>query len=163
MYLKRNMPGVSYGLRLSGLRGARRSLGCATCGVRRLGQIENDPYYTGDYITNTAPTVNVDAPSLLVGPPAPTSAQVAYDQIVTSGSTPNPNYAFQPIATSSPTSTLPTAAQIAASIGIATVPTIGTPVGTPLTAASTSTLSAYLPYLVLGLGGIAFISVLKRR
>ncbi len=160
MYLKQNMPGVAYGLRL--MRGARtglgRSLGCAACAApRRLGQDVYDPV-TGTYGASLPTQDNPIFTAPVFGPAAPTPAQLQYDQIVTSGSTPNPAYNFQPLAQSSGL-TLPSLPGISApSVG---VPMLGmAPVATP---ASSSSLSGYLPYLILGGGLIAVVAVLKRR
>ncbi len=150
MYLKQNMPGVAYGLRLTGLRGVRRRpLGCAACaGARRLGQDVYDPV-TGTYGSSLPSQDNpVYSPPPVFGPPAPTPADIAYDQAWMAGRTAPP--AYNPL-TSLTLPTMPSAPS---------APVQAAPIGAAPVA---STLSAYLPYIVLGLGGIAVIAVLKRH
>jgi hypothetical protein len=161
---QRKWPGIAS---LSGLRSSRRhgrrSLGCSACGPKGLGQIEDDPYYTGDYITNTAPLVNVDSPSYGGGTvysafgteefgSAPASSGGAYPGVP--NLTPQENYV-----TYKPTTSIPTVPGIPQIPGLAS---IGTSVPTqPGTAPSS--LSSIAPLAALGLGGIALIAVLKRR
>jgi hypothetical protein len=43
----------------------------------RFGQVENDPFYTGDYTGDIAPVINVDAPPPTLGPNSGTFAPPA--------------------------------------------------------------------------------------
>ena len=165
MYVKGTvspMPGFA-GLRgrgLGRLRGRVRVLGCSSCSAKKLGQDSSiyDIQYGGGNTEQYDTGVSYASP--VFGPPAPTAAQVAYDTTVTSGSTPNPTYAFQPLSTT----TTPSSSFSLPSLSI---PGIASPLATPTTlvttAAPASSLSSYLPYLLLGVGGIAVIAVLKRR
>ena len=109
MYVKGTvspMPGFA-GLRgrgLGRLRGRVRVLGCSSCSAKRLGQDSSiyDIQYGGGNTEQYDTGVSYASP--VFGPPAPTAAQVAYDTTVTSGSTPNPTYAFQPLPTTAPSS-----------------------------------------------------------
>ena len=104
MYVKGTvspMPGFA-GLRgrgLGRLRGRVRVLGCSSCSAKKLGQDSSiyDIQYGGGNTEQYDTGVSYASP--VFGPPAPTAAQVAYDTTVTSGSTPNPTYAFQPLPT----------------------------------------------------------------
>jgi hypothetical protein len=146
---------------LGRLRGHGRGLGCGACGGKRLGQDTSiyDMQYGGGNTQQFDAGVSYGAPAF--GPSAPTPAQIAYDQTVTSGSTPNPTYNFQPLPSPAPSSAATTLLNAALNNPLVSPPSI--PSALAPTAASASSLTAYLPYLLLGgllIGGIA---VLKRR
>lgn len=152
MYLKSKLVGANItglgGLR-RGLRGVRRrQLGCASCSMpKRLGQ--DDPL---DELFGPAPS----QPPVGAGTPSYVSdtGQIVYS---------NPNPYELPGLTTNPIYPSATPAQMAqlspaASNIFASLPqSISSPV------AASSSLSSYLPYVVLGLGGIALVAVLKRR
>jgi hypothetical protein len=159
--LQQRRPGLG---RLRGFRGM--GCGCRTS----LGQDPGD-VFSPNYDPLSTPVISMGP---VYGPPALTPADVAYNQTVTAGSTPNPAYAFQPLSPSpSPGSgVIPVfggSAVAPLSVPGTFMPTSGPNAGgvilqntTPALSAASS-LTGYLPYLVLGLGGIALLSVLKRR
>jgi hypothetical protein len=158
--------------RRPGLGRLRRGLGCA-CRTS-LGQDSGD-IFSPTYDPLSTPVISMGP---VFGPPALTPADVAFNQTVTSGSTPNPDYAFQPLtpapATSAGGGSIPVfggSALAPLSMPGSFMQTAGPNAGSVViseaggfpSGAAPSSLSSYLPYLVLGLGGIALLSVLKRR
>lgn len=167
MFVRTNTAAIR-GLRgLRGLRrGLRRGLGCA-CGPKKLGQDGSEEWGGFDSGSSPAP---------VFGPPAPTIAQVQANQDWLQSNASNPAYAFQPITTP----------PFVSSPGGSAIPVFNNPAVSPLSMPGTSmqtsganagslisgttagglsqaTLNAYLPYIALAIGGIAFISVLKKR
>jgi hypothetical protein len=145
------------------------SLGCGSCGTtkrlgglrRRLGQIY-DPV-SGDY-TSSLPAQ--DNPASL--PLAPTQAAFnanpySYSGIAAGGEAGASIQNFTAATGYSPLT--PTGMATVPSVGVTAIPVFNNPASSPLTSGTlaTSSLSAYLPFLVLGLGGIVFIAALKRR
>jgi hypothetical protein len=154
--------------RRPGLGRLRRGMGCA-CRTS-LGQDSGD-IFSPTYDPLSTPVISMGP---VFGPPALTPADIAYNQTVASGSTPNPDYAFQPLtpATSAGGGSIPVfggSALAPLSMPGSFMQTAGPNAGAVVMqspAASSpalSSLSGYLPYLVLGLGGIALLTVLKRR
>lgn len=72
---------------------------------------------------------------------------------------PNPAYDFSS-GTAIASSGIPSASLPTGIVGSVNVGTASTP---PFISTSSSSLSAYLPWLVLGIGGIALVSVMKKR
>lgn len=162
--LQQRRPGLG---RLRGFRG----MGCAC--KASLGQDAGD-IFSSTYDPLSTPVISAGP---VYGPPALTPADVAYNQTVSAGSTPNPDYAFQPLSLS-PSQSIPGAGVIPVFGGSALAPlsvpgtfmqTTGPNAGMVVSQSaagalgSAASISSYLPYLVLGLGGIALVAVLKRR
>ena len=122
-----------------------------------------------DYYTGLNPDGSVDtswmgtyAPAPVYGPPAPTPEQVLYDQTVTSGSTPNPFYNYQPYV--SPTPAPGVVSQIASALTSA--PSRPSPtVAVPLSMSSIgmfftgSTLISGIPNIAVLAGGAIALSL----
>ena len=184
MYVKGTvspMPGFA-GLRgrgLGRLRGRVRVLGCSSCSAKKLGQDDSSIYdiqYGGGnteaYDTGVSygpaggasssfapPTLGPSTGggfTISTGPTIPAS-------ILSNSPFSNPatvmSQAASPLALAYGAQALtpPTAAQYAA-IGVPATGTVAAAGAAPV-----SSISNYLPYLLLGLGGIAVIAVLKRR
>lgn len=154
----RNMPGLTG---LGRLRGRGRKLGCSACSGKRLGQEDIADWASGNWSGDTTAPV--------FGPPAPTPAQITYDQTVASGSVPNPLYNFQPLPSAGVPSisfslpSLPT-------LSVPTIPVLNNPASSPLStgtlqtsASPLSSASNYLPYVILGFGALAVVVVMKKR
>jgi hypothetical protein len=151
--------------RRPGLGRLRRGLGCA-CRTS-LGQDSGD-IFSPSYDPLSTPVISTGP---VYGPPAPTPANIAFDQTVAAGSTPNPDYAFQPLTP-------------AAGGGSGIIPVFGGSALAPLSmpgtfmqttgpnagavvmqaapgAALSPSFSTYLPYIVLGGGVLALLSLIS--
>lgn len=165
-FVGQRAPRYPYGL--GGLRGfvGQRppkypyGLGCDSCTGKRLGQDDN-----GDQYTDLMPSY---------GPPEP--------PVGASGSGPasGPGYDFEPLTgplqtyTAAGWSSLTPAAPAASPVydvisgqpvnySTASYAGAGLPTVTSPAAIAPSSTAAYLPYILIGLGGIALIAVAKRR
>ncbi len=156
--LRQTLQGVR-GLRgLRGLRSLKR-LGCACSKSIVRGRFAALGY-TGPYDAS----LDDSNPLPVYGPPAPTAQDIAFDKgYAAAGVAPNPAYAFQPPSAPSSGIAFPVFNNPAASplsVPGMTIPTMNVASAAP---SSASSLSAYIPYALLGLGAIAFVSALKRR
>lgn len=140
------------------------SLGCGSCSGKRLGGLRRrlgqiyDPV-TGDY-TSSLPAQ--DNPTSL--PLAPTQAAFnanpyAYSGIAAGGEAGASIANFTAATGYSPIAS-PSGGSLPSSAALFSLPSVTTPTAS-VGAASTS--SSYLPWLVLGFGGLVFVMALKRR
>jgi hypothetical protein len=135
-----------------------RRLGCATCGPRRLGMarlrglrgLGQDIYdpVTGTYGA-TLPTQD--------NPAAGTSAGSGIIPVLN-----NPMYSPVSATASIPTGPSAFTGPTASAFPSSTFPTFGVSVG-GAAAAPSSGLSSYLPWLLLGVGGIALLATVSKR
>ena len=156
MYVRANMPGMPLARGLRGLRSLRR-LGCGNCGPKRLGQ--DSSIYDTQYGGGGAAAYETQAAGNL--PLAPTQAAFnanpySYSGIAPGGAAGDSAALFKAATGYAPPVVSPASFAAAPIFSSAGSPAAAAPAGA-------SSLTAYLPYAVLGLGAIAVISVLKRR